>query len=268
LKPKLVEDEGLLILSDKYQTVAASNAAPIGLSQVKSTSSSLGTTIVGNQVTFPQNIQEGVFQVTWTFFGTGAVAWVPPFITSTLNITYLKVFENNVVSNYTVPVSGVTTTTVLMTFYLHVNYSLPTTYFTFSASGTLPTTFIAGDLHINQVNDDAYLYLFKEKEKEKFKNERKNRPPKQNKDQMLHNLDDDLAEGKYQLTRRNLVTNLQDQAEWPDLAGLKIDDNEKKERKYHRQLYSKATVAGESTGRDDYESDDEEFILVRKPKDF
>jgi hypothetical protein len=276
LKPKLVEAEGALILADKYIFTGGSNGSPIGTSQTVSSQSTLGTEIGGNQVFFPEYIQEGVYQFVWTFTGSGAVVAVAPAITGSANITILTVFGNNSVGVLTMPLTGTSTTTVQMTFYVHITFPLPDTHITFSASGTLPTSFNNGDLQVNQVNGPTYLFLLKNHKKYKNNNQNQNKrkfrtPNELNKDQMLQKLDDDLAKGKYQLTRRNLVINDQERTEWPDLVRPDIEEKDQKDQRkinHYRQVFSRANVAGEPTGHDDFGSDEEEYVLVKKPKDF
>jgi len=163
LKPKLLAGLGLELLTDHYALGGTNspitNALPLGslVPLLPNSGSSLGSQINVNasnvnEIIFPQYVQDGVFMLCYSVFGTGASVTAPIWSATTNCSLTPACFENFTRTNEVI--RNTTTTNVFMQTTV-CTITGPNAVVTVGAAGVLPTTVTAGDLWIFQFNEGA-----------------------------------------------------------------------------------------------------------------
>lgn len=147
IKPQLVSELGYTTPTAYYQLVGSTNAAPIGTGPVANFDS-IGITFSGNVVTIPRNVSSRLL-VRFHWFGA-STAIVTPGVVSQVNNTNVLLF-NNVSTNiiYNTPS---TSTDLFLEFALELTDPSIEGSFTLNGAGTLPTSLVASEMMITQVN--------------------------------------------------------------------------------------------------------------------
>jgi len=146
-KPKLVSSLGFNELTDHWIITSTTSAAPFSISALRALQpgSLLGTTILGNLVTFPSSISDGNFLVNYFDIGS-SVTTVNPTVTFS-NCSVLNVWNNDA-SAAANTAAGAVSTTYFTLFVIKVTASPAS--FIFGAAGTIPAG--TADLWITQIN--------------------------------------------------------------------------------------------------------------------
>lgn len=146
------------VLSDHYQLLSASAAAPLGVNSTLVDGSSIGGTIVNGgpvQVyNFPAEIQEGTYLFVWSVIGTSTASLNTPAIT-TSNCSALSVWNGDSSSLITTP-PGNTSARAFMAFVIQINApgAANPASVQFDNSGTLPASITSGDLFVTEIDSD------------------------------------------------------------------------------------------------------------------
>jgi len=147
-KPKLVSALGYELLTDHWQlggTINGSN--PLGTDNTLVDGSNLGTSIATNVLSFPANLSDGFYMITYVVFGTAAAITAPlPGFSGCLQ---QEVWNNDTFVS-TGPTTGTVTNVLSLTWLVKI-ISRDCTI-TYGTAGTLPTTPTGADLWITQVN--------------------------------------------------------------------------------------------------------------------
>jgi hypothetical protein len=146
--PKLLNAQGLELLTDHYQLGTVANSTPLGTTSVLQPNSSLGTSIsVGYELFFPSTTTLGNYLFNYSVVG-GSTSISGPSI-STTNCSFLTIYNGDTSSSIRIPNSTTTTTLVILGVLSVTGVGAS---MTFSTSGTLPSSVTSGDLWITQIN--------------------------------------------------------------------------------------------------------------------
>jgi len=137
-KPKLSHSSGATVNSDAFDLDGVTNLLPLGdNNDVIYPNNTLGGTLSsGTTYNFPPGLTSGVYQVLLSWYG-GGVAIAYPSITSA-NCGFKTAPWLLPSSTWNVPNAGTLTPSAVMLFYVEVTTENAT--FTFSTTGTLPTS--------------------------------------------------------------------------------------------------------------------------------
>jgi len=147
-KPKLLTDQGQVILTDHYQLSGVTSVAPFGTSSTLVIGSLLGTsiTVSGTTIQFPVGAPLGNYLVTYSVNGTAGII-TPPVLTANGGV-FKKYWNNDTTFSQMTP-----SLSTAATYMESLIYAENTLGGTIVASGAvLPTLITTGDLWITQIN--------------------------------------------------------------------------------------------------------------------
>lgn len=147
---------GYGINSDMYHIFnSMTDANPFGDSPAALDGSSVGTTLSGDRIDFPVDLQSGYYQIDVTWIGTN-LSWVPPTWSLT-NCSLVRVWDTYSVGVMAEPNLHSVADRVSQHAVIKLGTTNTTTQASISLSAaTLPTSLTACTLQVTQLNGDLY----------------------------------------------------------------------------------------------------------------
>lgn len=139
---------GSQLLTDHWVSTNATNAAPFGVTQTLQPGSNGGTVVTTRSITFPPNIHNGSWLVTYANVGTSAATSLP-------SLTYADCAASTVFNNDTagyLSTSGFSAG--LFMFETVIDITGPGAIYQWGTNGVFPSSSTAVDLWITQINGD------------------------------------------------------------------------------------------------------------------